>query len=98
MTPGVDFGEFRQALLDAFDEKELEMLVRFRLNKRLGESLAPDRLITSYFSFSDGPSEKARPLRSISRESPTRMAARMIISGESTKNSACADRVVSGSR
>ena len=49
MMPGVDFGEFQQALLDAFDEKELETLVRFRLNKRLGAIVGPGP--TNYIIF-----------------------------------------------
>ena len=41
MMAGVDFGEFQEALVDAFDKDDLEMLVRVRLNKRLDTIVKP---------------------------------------------------------
>jgi hypothetical protein len=41
MMPGVDFGEFQEARVDAFDKDGLEILVRVRLNERL------DKIATS---------------------------------------------------
>jgi Trypsin-like peptidase domain/Effector-associated domain 1 len=41
MMPGVDFGEFQEALVDAFDKDDLEMLVRVRLNERLDTIVKP---------------------------------------------------------
>jgi hypothetical protein len=35
MMPGVDFGEFQNALVDAFSPTDLEMMVRIRLSERL---------------------------------------------------------------
>src|SRR5258706_3009701 len=35
MMPGVDFGEFQNALVDAFSSTDLQMMVRIRLNERL---------------------------------------------------------------
>jgi hypothetical protein len=35
MIPGVDFGEFQNALYDSFTRTDLEMMVRIRMNERL---------------------------------------------------------------
>jgi hypothetical protein len=41
MIPGVDFGEFQQALVDGFNQDSLEGLVRKRLNVRLDTIVKP---------------------------------------------------------
>jgi hypothetical protein len=41
MMPGVDFGEFQKAFVDAFNPTEPQMLVRVRLNERLEVIVAP---------------------------------------------------------
>jgi hypothetical protein len=49
MMPGIDFGEFQQALAENFDEPDLEMLVRVRLNERLHLIVKPGSL--KYIAF-----------------------------------------------
>lgn len=41
MMPGVQFGEFQNALVDAFDEADLAMMLRVRLNQRLDAIVKP---------------------------------------------------------
>ncbi|WP_315776690.1 MULTISPECIES: trypsin-like peptidase domain-containing protein [unclassified Bradyrhizobium] len=41
MIPGIDFGEFQEALVAAFNPRELEMMVRVRLNERLEDIVTP---------------------------------------------------------
>lgn len=41
MMPGVEFGEFQKALVDAFGKSDLEQMVRVRLNEKLDTIVEP---------------------------------------------------------
>src|ERR1043166_5581353 len=51
MMRGVDFDEFLQALLEAFDEPELERLVRVRLNEDLATIVGPGPMQSRIFEL-----------------------------------------------
>jgi hypothetical protein len=62
MMPGVDFGEFQQALAGAFKEYELEMMVKVRLNENLHAIVGPGPTNWVIFQLLQWAEERGAPV------------------------------------
>lgn len=62
MLPGVDFREFQQALIDAFDDAALAALVRYHLNKRLDTIVARGSLNAMTFELLEWAEREGSPV------------------------------------
>jgi trypsin-like peptidase/effector-associated domain 1 (EAD1)-containing protein len=83
MIPGVDFGEFQQALVDGFDPNTLEMFARIRLNLRLDRIVKPgsfDYVVFQLLTWAEqqGPSVVVDLARAAYLERPDRPQVRRI--------------------
>jgi hypothetical protein len=61
MLPGVEFREFQQALIDAFDDAALAALVRYHLNKRLDTIVARGPLNVMTFELLEWAEREGSP-------------------------------------